>query len=152
MSPADPTSPHSLPAAAPMPQPSRAPTLSVHTGQGTLLGNPVLTLVVTGDLDIDGAPLLHSAWETGLTSLPSQVLLDLRGVEFCNAAGLRVLAHATATSRTRGIELIILATKRLDWLLQLVGLGQGLPPRPGGTGPHRKQHQADPRRPGSGGP
>ena len=143
MSAATPTSPS--PRAVPpitVDRPRLTPALTVCTGRGTLAGDPVATLVVTGELDIEGAPLLRSVWDTGLPCFPARVLMDLRGVEFCNAAGLRVLAHITATSRDHGLELTILPSPRLDWLLHLIGLGQGLPPHRAAAAPRPRGIQA----------
>lgn len=73
------------------------------------VGSPSVHLVVAGDLDCIGAPLLQDAWNTELADLPVDVFVDLSQVEFCNAAGLRVVAAIVASGPK---------SRRLRWSVQ----------------------------------
>lgn len=111
-------------------------------------GSSAAGLVVSGDLDTGGAPLLRTAWDAGVDALPPTVHLDLRRVTFCNAAGLHVLAHIMVSSRARGVDLTVSVGPRLARLMAVVGLDGSLgaavrtvpgapsgPPAPPATGP-----------------
>jgi anti-sigma B factor antagonist len=64
------------------------------------------TVTVTGDVDVTSAPVLAGCLQS-LLARPelTAVDLDLSGVTFLNAAGLRALAVAHRTARTTGTVL-----------------------------------------------
>lgn len=90
----------------------------------TAEGSPSVHLVVAGDLDCIGAPLLQEAWNDEVADLPFDVFVDLRQVEFCNAAGLRTVAAIVASNpRHRGLRLAV--RPRVAWLMALCGIQVG---------------------------
>jgi anti-anti-sigma factor len=65
-----------------------------------------LRLVVIGEVDLSNADDLDAFLSAGLRAAAGRpVSVDLIGVEFCAAAGVRVLARAARRARARGIEL-----------------------------------------------
>lgn len=65
-------------------------------------------LVVTGELDLASAPQLEAELDRLWSSGAEVVGVDLRGVEFMDSTGLRVLlaAHRTAHERDRRFGLV----------------------------------------------
>ncbi|GGV49938.1 anti-sigma factor antagonist [Kitasatospora herbaricolor] len=70
-------------------QPTTEPafTNNVHTAAT----GPVIE--ATGELDLDGAPVLHAALRRALTTGPPgpDLVIDLAGVTFCDSSGLNAL-------------------------------------------------------------
>ncbi|MFE9500759.1 STAS domain-containing protein [Streptomyces collinus] len=56
-------------------------------------------LCIVGELDIATAPLLHHAAQTCLHAPTVLVCLDLTGVTFCDATGMRALQRLADTLR-----------------------------------------------------
>ena len=61
-----------------------------------------LVLQAVGEVDHASAPALEHSLLRALESRASSIVLDLNGVSFIDAAGLRVMLWATATSRREG--------------------------------------------------
>jgi anti-anti-sigma factor len=89
--------------------------LSTHLVEGA---PPVLH--VAGELDMTTADLLGGALEQAFEGDPS-VVVDMAGVTFVDAAGLRVILQA-AKSRNGTGPLVVVNAPRVAWLLKLVGL------------------------------
>ncbi|MFC4031813.1 STAS domain-containing protein [Streptomyces polygonati] len=95
------------------------------------------TLALTGELDLDGARPLRAALSTCYARRPRELLLDLRGLWFCDCAGLNVLLEAAVSARRLGVELRVEGVHtQVARLFTLVGAdevfasdGERLPPR-----------------------
>jgi anti-sigma B factor antagonist len=64
-------------------------------------------IALRGELDIASAPDLARAIEAELDASERPVTVDLRGLEFIDSSGLRVLIAADASARERGRKLVI---------------------------------------------
>lgn len=64
----------------------------------------VIVVRPTGELDIDRAPALRTVlWEApARPNAPSDVIVDLSGVDFCDSSGLNVLIAARLAARESG--------------------------------------------------
>lgn len=82
------------------------PTAQNGTSRSVVIVRP------TGDLDLDGAPVLGSRLSTQLDRQRCQVVLDLAGVTFLSSAGIRVLVDAHNTALARGSTLCITGAGR----------------------------------------
>src|SRR5262249_18340976 len=89
--------------------------LSIHLAEGS---PPVL--YVGGELDMTTADELRTALAQALAVDPS-VIVDMAGVGFVDAAGLRVILQ-TASTRNGDGPLVLVNAARVAWLLKLVGL------------------------------
>lgn len=87
-------------------------------------GTNVAVLTVTGDVDLQTAPLLAEQITAALTSRPSVVILDLRAVGFLASAGLEVLVAA----RRKGATVAVVADRRaVRRPIILTGLDRHIP-------------------------
>jgi anti-sigma B factor antagonist/stage II sporulation protein AA (anti-sigma F factor antagonist) len=96
-------------------------------------GSPPV-LHVSGDLDMANAEEFATALKQAL-SADSTLVVDLAGLTFIDAAGLRVILHA-AESRNGVGPLTLVNADRVAWLLEVVGMAD-LPSidfAPGGGG------------------
>lgn len=82
-------------------------------------GQPSI-LQLEGEIDLSTAAQLHTALEEALSSDPA-AMIDMAGVTFCDAAGLRVILKV-ADSLDGAAPLKLLNARRAVWLLELVGL------------------------------
>lgn len=64
-------------------------------------------VVVVGELDMAGAPLLEGALRAAMHRGHRDVVVDARQLTFCDAAGLHVLIAATAELRAFGGQLTV---------------------------------------------
>jgi anti-sigma B factor antagonist len=71
-----------------------------------------------GELDIATVPMLQPV----LGELTGPVVLDLRGVSFIDASGLRLLLLADARARHDGLDLTLLPGAATERLFQLAGV------------------------------
>ena len=64
---------------------------------------------VVGEVDTFTAPLLRSVLDTHLQLQPTELVIDLFGIQFLGSAGLAVLVetHKSARDRDVGLRLII---------------------------------------------
>ncbi|WP_329611643.1 STAS domain-containing protein [Kitasatospora herbaricolor] len=76
-------------------------TTTVHTAAT----GPIVQAV--GELDLDGAPVLHAALRRALTTGPpgSDLVIDLAGVTFCDSSGLNALLRARIETGRQGLTL-----------------------------------------------
>jgi len=96
-----------------------------------------VTLTLTGELDLDGAPQLHAVLADCLDRRPRLLLIDLWDLRFCDCAGLNLLLEARASAHARGMELTVEGVRgQVDRLFRLTGArevfaagGRRLPPR-----------------------
>lgn len=88
-----------------------------------------LTVFVEGDVDLVTCADLDSglAEAERLVTAGSRVVLDLRGVTFLGAAGLRVLVNSQRRCADRGVTFAVLATRRaVTRPIELAGLADQL--------------------------
>ncbi|MET9855339.1 STAS domain-containing protein [Streptomyces sp. NPDC006450] len=90
---------------------------------------------VGGEMDIDRAPLLQEALHTLIThpDCPTDVVLDLTELTFCDSSGLNALLQARLTAEEHGRRISLHAPNRqVTKLLELTGTHQLFPiTRPG---------------------
>jgi len=84
-----------------------------------LKGRPPV-LQVDGEIDVSTAEQLRSALEKALAADPTSVV-DMSGVTFFDAAGLRVVLQVAA-SLNGAAPLTLINAKRVERVLELVGL------------------------------
>jgi anti-anti-sigma factor len=84
-------------------------------------GDPPV-LQVDGEIDMSTAEELRGALENALSADPT-VVVDMTGVTFCDAAGLRVLLQAAASLNGTG-PLTLLNAARVKRLLEIVGMSE----------------------------
>lgn len=101
------------------------------TGRATLahtLQDDVLTLVVAGELDVDGERRIRAWVQEHAAAHGGCVTLDLRAVTFVDSAGLRALINADAAARQDAWELrILVADGPVRTTLVVSGLETMLP-------------------------
>jgi anti-anti-sigma factor len=66
----------------------------------------VVRVAPTGELDLAGAPALEQALSTAADDA-ALVILDLRGLTFCETAGLHVVLRADERARRDGRRLVV---------------------------------------------
>ena len=82
---------------------------------------------VVGEVDHSTHALFRSALARTWETQPIAVAVDLRGVTFLNAGGLRTLLLASGTARVRGVPLLLQAGPgQVTRLLTMVGLSEQL--------------------------
>jgi anti-anti-sigma factor len=87
-----------------------------------------LVLRAAGELDIDSAPGLERSLLQALEGEAPSIVLDLKGVELIDRAGLQVLMWATGRSREDGDRLRIeCGSPAVRQLIDLTGSGRDLP-------------------------
>ena len=84
-------------------------------------GDPPV-LQIAGEIDLATADQLRTALEEALSANP-KVVIDMAGVTFCDATGLRLLLQAAVSQYGAG-PLTLLNAPRVKWLLRLVGLSE----------------------------
>jgi anti-sigma B factor antagonist len=88
---------------------------------------PDLRIVVEGELDVASAPDLEVALEA-LVHPGMRIALDLDGLSFVDAAGLRLLAAVSAAAARDGWELVLAgAQAHLRAIAAICGLERHLP-------------------------
>jgi anti-anti-sigma factor len=91
-------------------------------GQRVALRRTADTLYVDGEIDMSNLDVFATALRA-LTDTPSaSVLIDLNGVTFLAAAGVRTLIRHTAPYRDRGADVEIHATPHITRILQLIDI------------------------------
>jgi len=89
-----------------------------------------LWVLPTGDLDLGSAEELDEALALALRSAATAVVVDLRGLDFLDSTGLRVLVTACAGPDGRRVALIP-GNEHVQHVLRVSGLSSELPFRPG---------------------
>jgi anti-sigma B factor antagonist len=81
-------------------------------------------VTICGEIDLYTAPRLHSELGAVLVDgMPTRVVIDMSGVEFCDSTGMNVLLSCLRRVRERGGELEIAAPKpAVRKILQVTGL------------------------------
>jgi anti-sigma B factor antagonist len=82
-------------------------TLSTSTSE-----DGAVTVTVVGEVDTFTAPVLRSTLDSQLEQQPSELVIDLSGVQFLGSAGLAVLVETQKSARSREVALRLIATTR----------------------------------------
>ena len=106
----------------PVPDPDRQFTiLSWDTDAGMVLS-------LGGELDVAGAPDLLARVQALTEQGYLRIVVDLRHLEFCDCSGLRALLGAQRIAASAGgWTRLAHISRRLLWLIALVGLSEALP-------------------------
>jgi anti-anti-sigma factor len=82
-------------------------------------------VLLTGEIDLHTAPRLSAAVDDALTEDPVRVVLDMRGVTFCDSRGLGTLVIlARAAARARAVLVLANLGDFLKRLLAVSGIGE----------------------------
>ena len=76
-----------------------------------------------GELDLSTAEMLEAsvpAWPRGGGAVP--VVLDLRGVTFCDGAGLRAVVRARRTAHALGVICHVIVSRPVQRVAETAGL------------------------------
>ncbi|KMS77197.1 anti-anti-sigma factor [Streptomyces viridochromogenes] len=96
---------------------------------------PFTVVEVLGEVDLATAALVAEHLDAATGRPEPDVLVDLRGVDFFDCSGLRVLCRAETRARDRGGRLRVVSdAQRLRRLLRGAGLLGRFPPLPGVPG------------------
>lgn len=92
-------------------------------------------ITVHGELDIATCPDLAAALALQAAHRRS-ILLDMRGVEFLDSIGLRLLLHGRERAALDGVSFELMTSEAVDHTLETVGLSgffvcRPAPPEPG---------------------
>jgi anti-anti-sigma factor len=94
-------------------------------------GPAVAVLEVAGELDIATAPQLSTAINTIRGTGQHRIVLDLAGLDFCDAAGLGAQVAAQQRCAAAGGWITLARPRaRMRWLLAIAGLADVLSCRP----------------------
>jgi anti-sigma B factor antagonist len=88
-----------------------------------------LWVLPRGDLDIAAAPELEETLSLAMASDATSIVIDLRGLEFVDSTGLRVLAQATQAEGGERISFIP-GNDHVQSVFRISGLLDELPFRP----------------------
>ena len=78
------------------------------------------TIVVSGDIDIAGGPILEAVLLR--RAADARLVVDLAGVSFMDSCGLRNLLSASRRARRRGSDLVLRNVGAVVWrLLEITG-------------------------------
>lgn len=81
-------------------------------------------VVLSGELDLHTSPRLTGAVDVALAEDPVRVVLDMRGVTFCDSRGLGTLVIlARAAARSRAVLVLANLGDFLKRLLAVSGIG-----------------------------
>ncbi|WP_455355696.1 STAS domain-containing protein [Streptomyces sp. SYSU K217416] len=101
-------------------------TLTVQQASG-----PLALVSVTGDIDIETAPVLRAGALDLIDQGHPHLILDLSPVAFCDSSGLNALIGILRCARDAGGSLALSAVPdRLARLLDLTGVSQLMPAHP----------------------
>jgi anti-sigma B factor antagonist len=96
-------------------------------GIETDIDGPTATVRLTGELDISGADEIERTIEEVERSTTGNLVIDLRGLEFMDSTGLRLILSADARSRDRGSELIVVrGPEPVDRVFRMAALDRRL--------------------------
>ena len=91
---------------------TEAPFDDVITLSTSTADDGTVTVTVVGEVDTFTAPVLRSSLDTQLEQSPSELVIDLSGVQFLGSAGLAVLVETQKSARSRDVGLRLIATTR----------------------------------------
>lgn len=81
-------------------------------------------MTISGEIDLYTAPRLHSELGAVLADgMPTRVVIDMSGVEFCDSTGMNVLLAAHRVAIERGGDLTLAAPRPpVRKILEVTGL------------------------------
>ena len=86
-------------------------------------GAGTVTVTVVGEVDTFTAPVLRASLDTQLDTQPTELVIDLCGVQFLGSAGLAVLVETQKSARSRDVDLRLVAnTRAVTRPLEVTGL------------------------------
>jgi anti-sigma B factor antagonist len=87
---------------------------------------------LSGELDVAAVPQLEAVIETLCESEPDEVIVDLRGLEFIDSAGLAALLRGQHVCDRHGCRYALIRGERpaVVRLFEIAGLAEDLPFRP----------------------
>jgi anti-sigma B factor antagonist len=84
-------------------------------------------LVLHGELDLVGAPLLQSEIESAEVDAAEMVVLDLEDLQFIDSSGLRVILSAHGRARSKGQAFALTpGSQQVQRLLSIAGVSEYL--------------------------
>lgn len=78
----------------------------------------------TGEIDIATAPEFRATALGAVARCPGLLVADLSGVSFIDSSGLNVLVLLRQEALSRGHELRLVTSRRIDAVLKIAGLDQ----------------------------
>jgi anti-sigma B factor antagonist len=107
-----------------LPDPWHGKVPLVELNVSSRLHDDYTIVTICGEIDLYTAPRLHSELAGLLAEgMPTRVVVDMSGVEFCDSTGMNVLLSCLRRARERGGELEIAAPKpAVRKILQVTGL------------------------------
>lgn len=91
-----------------------------------VVGRRTVRVRAAGEIDAATADSLGRALEVACRHGAVVVVVDLRGVTFCDGAGVGTLAYHDRRARQQGIDLQIKTSRPVERVLDLVGVASGL--------------------------
>jgi anti-sigma B factor antagonist len=86
-------------------------------------GDGTVTVTVIGEVDTFTAPVLRASLDTQLEQQPTELVIDLCGVQFLGSAGLDVLVETQKSAGSRDVGLRLVAnTRAVTRPLEVTGL------------------------------
>ncbi len=85
-----------------------------------------VVIVLEGDLDAAGAPLLQGNLEIAAAQNPERLVLDMRGLDYLSSAGLRQLVYAQQKLADDVHIVLVGANERVAATIRLVGFDQSV--------------------------
>lgn len=95
--------------------------------QRSRFGRDLVVVSATGAVDLVTATVLEEALTSG-TAPGEGLVADLSGVEFCGAAGVRVLLAAAERAQAHGVRFAVVASSALTRVFRLTGAEPALKP------------------------
>ena len=87
------------------------------------------TVTMPGEIDVISAPDVGELISAAAAGSPEVITADLTATEFCDSAGVAVLARARDMAAARGVEFrLVLGGSSVARILQLTGLDKVMPP------------------------
>lgn len=71
------------------------------------VGNDTVTLVLSGEIDLESASTLENELRDAESSLPRRIVLDLAGLDFLDSTGIHLLFDAQQRADTSGHRLVL---------------------------------------------
>jgi anti-sigma B factor antagonist len=94
-------------------------------------GDAVL-VTLTGELDLASSEAVRAHCEQALASRPRRLVIDMRGVAFCDSTGIEALIRARAAAAGQGARLEVVNVHGIALTtLEITGVLPLLTPEPG---------------------
>lgn len=101
--------------------------LSVQIQRNTVADGSGAVLLLAGELDMATAPDLRQAIVTAVAEGSTDLVLDMRGISFCDSVGLGIIVGGLKRTRSHGGDLRLRGVPaRLAETLALTGLDRAI--------------------------